>query len=187
MATKEQTSSGIITFTGKIIDPINPDPEDIDIRDIAHSLSQQCRFTGHTSEFYSVAEHSVLVSEAVPARDAALGLMHDATEAYLADLAKPIKQNSGLGEIYNEVEQNLWRAIADHFDLPYEIPASVKKADVVLLATEARDLMTNFFTSDDPRAQSLVIPDVVPLSQIIVPWNPRQAHGEFMIRFIELF
>ena len=106
MATKEQTSSGIITFTGKIIDPINPDPEDIDIRDIAHSLSQQCRFTGHTSEFYSVAEHSVLVSEAVPARDAALGLMHDATEAYLADLAKPIKAEfRAWARFITEVEQ----------------------------------------------------------------------------------
>lgn len=139
-ATKLQASE-IVTFSGEVIDPMNPQIHLIHIEDIAHSLSNQCRFTGHTKSFYSVAQHSVLVSEIVSFENSLWGLLHDASEAYLADLARPIKHQGGLGEIYREAEENLNRAIALTFGLEWPMPADVKWADNVLLRTEARDLM----------------------------------------------
>lgn len=83
--------SYIRTFTGIKFTPLSPRLEDIDIRDIAHALSNLCRFTGHTPVFYSVAEHSVLVSKLVEPKYALGALLHDASEAYLNDIAGPIK------------------------------------------------------------------------------------------------
>jgi len=134
--------AGIVTYTGKIVTPLNPDPETICIEDIAHSLANQCRFTGHTKEFYSVAQHSVLVSQLVPPEDVKWGVLHDASEAYLSDIARPIKQAEGLGETYLETEYLLMRAIAERFDLPpLPLPESVKRADNVMLDTEIKELM----------------------------------------------
>ncbi|MFG0247924.1 MAG: phosphohydrolase, partial [Phycisphaeraceae bacterium JB051] len=78
--------SWIQTYTGKAFYPLREDPGIIDIRDIAHALSLQCRFNGHCSDFYSVAQHSVHVSEVVPQAFALWGLLHDAAEAYMSDL-----------------------------------------------------------------------------------------------------
>src|SRR5271156_4912831 len=82
-------SAWIQTFTGKKFYPFNPKPQDIDIRDIAHALSNICRFTGHTKRFYSVAEHSRNVAKLVPAHMKLQALLHDASEAYLCDIARP--------------------------------------------------------------------------------------------------
>lgn len=133
----------IATFSGGIIEPLNPDPEDILIEDIAHSLAHQCRFTGHTSHFYSVAQHSILVSELVPDELRLWGLLHDATEAYLADMARPIKHQPGFGETYRTAEDVLMRAIAVRFGLSEEfpMPKSVAEADNIVLGNEIRLLM----------------------------------------------
>jgi len=182
--TTSKKSSGIFTFSGNIIDPLNPRPEDIDIRDIAGSLCKMTRFTGHTKDFevYSVAQHSVLASEYCEMYPAE-GLLHDAAEAYLADLARPIKAYKGLGEAYKEVEAPLEMAIAEKYDLVYPWPKEVKEIDTRLLVTEMRDLMPGAleseFLDEDLR-------NIVPLKQTIVQWSPRQAHGEFMVRFLEL-
>jgi uncharacterized protein len=85
-------SSFTTTYTGKIVHLPEPLEDEIDILDIAHALSQMCRFTGHTSFFYSVGYHSILASEFVePAHLALEALLHDAHEAYIADLPRPIK------------------------------------------------------------------------------------------------
>src|ERR1017187_10636100 len=76
----------ITTFSGIHFWPLLPNPADIRIEDIAHALSNQCRFAGHAREFYSVAEHSVRVSQLCPPEDALWGLLHDASEAYLTDV-----------------------------------------------------------------------------------------------------
>lgn len=134
-------SSSIVTYTGRIIDPLDPDPDLISIRDIAHALSNQCRFTGHVREFYSVATHSVLATLLVPQQYQLDALMHDASEAYLSDIARPVKHGLGFGEAYREVESRLQECIADKFDLNWPIPDSVHEADDTLLRSEQRDLM----------------------------------------------
>lgn len=84
----------IMTHTGKKFKPFNPRTEDIDIEDIAHALSNICRFNGHVNQFYSVAEHSVLVSVLCPEELKLKGLLHDAAEAYLGDVPSPLKTES---------------------------------------------------------------------------------------------
>lgn len=135
----------IETFTGRRFPLLEPRAEDIDIRDIAHALSMQVRYTGHVRKFYSVAEHCCHVSHRVPAEDALWGLLHDASEAYIADLSRPLKHASPLGPIYLEIEDRIMRAVCEHFGLPLTLPmpASVKAADNLLLLAEKQALMTS--------------------------------------------
>lgn len=112
--------------------------EAIDIVDIAHALGNLCRFTGQCRRFYSVAEHSVHVSSIVPSDLALLGLLHDATEAYCADLARPLKQ---LVPDYRAVEDAIWHAVADKFGLPVDMPAAIKTADMAMLKLEVDHLL----------------------------------------------
>lgn len=121
---------------------LDPRPEEIHLADIARGLSRIARFNGHTTVFYSVAQHSILCEWI--ARDRGLGvelqrlaLMHDATEAYIGDLIRPVKQALPR---YQEIEAGIWRAIAARFRLPAEIPAEIKAIDNAALATEKRDL-----------------------------------------------
>jgi 5'-deoxynucleotidase YfbR-like HD superfamily hydrolase len=117
---------------------LSPRVEDIWIDDIAHSLANLCRFGGHCRQFYSVAQHSVLVSRLVPLHLAFVGLMHDATEAYVGDMVRPLKYSLPQ---FLEIEDAIWRLIARRFDLPLHLPAEVKEADDIALVTERRDLI----------------------------------------------
>lgn len=131
----------IQTYTGIQFWPLDPRPEEIHIEDIAHALSHQCRFAGHCEQFYSVADHCVRVSEIVPFEYAMWGLLHDAAEAYLVDLPRPIKKYSRMGTLYAEIEAALMLAVGVRFNLHGFEPAIVKRADNVLLVTEKRDLV----------------------------------------------
>jgi hypothetical protein len=169
-------SNWIQVFTGRQFWPTNPRPEDVDIRDIAHALSLTCRFTGHTEAFYSVAQHSVLISQ--HCGDPRWGLLHDAAEAYLPDVARPVKQElTG----FSDIEDRLLGVIASVFGLTMPIPQSVHVADLVLLATEARDLMVA------PSCPWNSIAGISPLGDKIVPWEPHEAESAFLHRFDELF
>jgi len=145
---KYEFSSGVFdpnepwiqTYSGQRFTPLNPKPETIVIQDIARALSMQCRFNGHVKEFYSVAQHSVLVSYLCDWKDRLWGLLHDAGEAYISDFSRPLKY-SGKFENYREVEAKLMAAICIRFSLPKEEPESVKLADKLLLATEGRDIL----------------------------------------------
>ena len=132
-----EAQDAIFTHSGKTIRPLHPDPADIDIRDIAHALSQQCRFTGHTKVFFSVAEHSLRVSQLVPEELALEALLHDASEAYLSDIARPIKQAPDFA-FYKVVERRLEQAIAERFSLPAreEMHPSIRWADQYALEAE---------------------------------------------------
>lgn len=167
----------IQTYSGRRFNPTNPVPDAIVIQDIAHALSMQCRFSGHTRSFYSVAQHSVLVSHICDSKDALWGLLHDASEAYLVDVPSPLKR-SGQFDSYMRFEKQMQEAICKRFGLPLEEPVSVKKADKVLLATEARDLM-------GPLRSDWTQP-CDPLPFKIEPLFPQEAKRLFMKRFFDL-
>jgi hypothetical protein len=128
----------IQTFTGKAFHYDAPTPEMVNIRDIAHALSNLCRFGGHTECFYSVAEHSILVSHLVHPMYAMQGLLHDATEAYVVDVPRPLKE---LLTDYQDVEYHVWQVIAAKFGLPELLHPSIKLADNMVLLTERNALL----------------------------------------------
>ncbi|MDO4254358.1 MAG: hypothetical protein Q4C81_04310 [Kocuria sp.] len=86
-----QRGNWMQTYTGRRFYPLDSRPEDVDVVDVAHALSMQCRYNGHVRLFMSVAEHCVLVSRLVPSEHALWGLLHDATEAYVGDMVRPLK------------------------------------------------------------------------------------------------
>lgn len=114
-------------------------PFNFDIKDIAHSLSLQCRFNGHCKEMYSVADHSLHVSQRC--KHKLWGLLHDAAETYISDIVTPFKHNPRWYEFLKEIEDEITKAIAIKFDLPWPVPAEVKVVDIRMWATEQRDLM----------------------------------------------
>lgn len=165
----------IQTFTGAHFHPFRAQPGEIRIEDIAHALSLQCRFNGHCRHFYSVAEHSVRVSEALPHELALWGLLHDAAEAYVSDLPRPLKD---FLPQFRELEDRVLRLIIKTFGLTWPMPPEVDHADLRLLATECRDLM-----AIDPRQWDLTIN---PLPARIQPLSPRDAEEAFLRRFRSL-
>lgn len=134
------TGAWIETYTGRRFDVLIPQPSQVDIYDIAHALSNQCRWSGHCKEFYSVAQHSVLVSLQCPKPQALNGLLHDASESYLGDFTSPLKYRTAAGAVYRHLESLAMNAIKRRFSLLALHAPSVKKADLIVLATEIRDL-----------------------------------------------
>lgn len=166
----------IQTSTGIAFDLLEPTPEMVDINDIARALSRLCRYTGHTEQFYSVAQHSVLVSNLVPPEDALVGLLHDAAEAYVGDVAKPLKVL--LGSAYSDVEDRVWRVVAERFGLPVALPQSVKDADLRMLQTERLQLL-----GPEPRPWNL---DAEPYPMKLDPMDPWDACMLFRRRYFHL-
>lgn len=128
----------IRTFTGKYVNVFDPDPETICIEDIVHSLSNICRFGGHTQSFYSVAQHCIYVADHLPEELKLTGLLHDAAEAYLIDLPNPIKEK--MSE-YVLIEDKLMRLIAEKFGIIYPFPELVKQADKNALEFEWKGIV----------------------------------------------
>lgn len=141
--TDENLGVWIETFMGHKVNPFDPDPDTIVIEDIAHALAHVCRYTGHCSHFYSVGDHSVTMANLLwvvdnaPTRIAFEALLHDATEAYIADIARPLKPHF-VG--YKDVEANLDAVIRRKFGLPEEMSPTVRSADMRMLITESRAL-----------------------------------------------
>lgn len=174
----------IQTFTGQKFYIFDPRPDDIRINDIAHALANTCRFTGHCPEFYSVAQHSVYVSWHCDKADALWGLLHDAAEAYIADVSRPLKQSFRQAGFtaYDAAEDRVMEAVCHAFGLPLEQPASVKKADELLLATEGRD----FFKASENGWRHQPANGYPVLDERLHPWNPVFARRMFHQRFDEL-
>lgn len=166
----------IQTFTGKAFYPLDPWAIEVDPLDIAHSLAHQCRYAGHCLTFYSVAEHSILVSHAVPKEDALWGLLHDAAEAYLVDLPRPVKWSM---PEYSVHERRLQRVIAARFGLSMIIPDAVMDIDKRILLNERDSIM-----SKPPFDWDVAGEPVAGVRLIGMP--PRIAKDVFLNRLAEL-
>lgn len=166
----------ILISSGHSFNFCEPDQSEFTIDDIAHSLSNICRFSGHVDQFYSVAQHSVLVSHIVPEDFALQGLLHDAAEAFLGDVALPLK---GLLPDYRALEKKIEASIFARFGLPGQLHDEVKRADLILLKAEQRDLMSN-------RGQHWPIIQGLPEIGVIKPLPPLSAKALFLGRFAEL-
>ena len=163
-------------YSGRRFYPLDPRPDEIDAADIAHALSLLCRYGGHVDRFYSVAEHCVLMSEAVAPEHALAALLHDATEAYVVDVPRPLKrQLAG----YREIEAAVWRAICLRFGLVGDLPAEVHEADNRILLTERDALMSR---TRHPWEQE----GLVPLPVTITGWSPGHAEGRYLARLARL-
>jgi uncharacterized protein len=168
----------IQTHMGYKFFPEFPEQSPIEIEDIAHALSNQCRFTGHTQEHYSVAQHCLLVSYLCSSENALQGLLHDASETYIADIASPVKRLPQFAG-YRELEKKIQTAIFRRFGLPEEDPADVKRADLMALAMESNSFM--FPLHPDWKTPAEVIPFVR-----LIPLAPAQVKADFLRRFTDL-
>lgn len=173
-------SAWIQTYTGIKFQPFNPTPSTIAIVDIAHSLAMQCRFNGHTNHFYSVAEHCCHVADYLPLSLRLPGLLHDASEAYLCDLPRPLKHDAqGFGDNYRAAEDRLMSVIAERFSLTYPFHEDVKHTDNRMLATEALQLMSPLHPDWPDRSEP--IPELK-----LYCWSPMEAREQFLRRFHSL-
>ena len=166
----------ITTYSGVkfFVDECNV--QDVPMEDIAHALAMNCRFNGHLKVFYSVGEHSVLVSKLVPEEFALWGLLHDITEAFVPDVPRPFKS---LIHGFEEFEDKLAEKVSEHFEMPWPMPAEVKYVDTHIVADEARKLCLQ--PPDWIKHYDTVCPP-----ELIIGLTPAAAKGAFLERFYEL-
>lgn len=167
----------ILTRTGRRFDLLQPCPSQVFVLDIAHALAHLCRFNGHASRHYSVAQHSLVVASIVPAEHKLAALLHDATEAYVGDMVRPLKQ---VMPEYKQIEQRIWLAICERFDIAPELPESVKEADMIALATERAQLMP------DHPGEWECLAGVTPLSLPLDIWTPSKAAIRYQDRLLAI-
>lgn len=167
----------ILTSAGRFFHFDSPCIGREDIHEIAHALSNICRFTGHCREFYSVAQHSVLVSRLVPQDIALAGLLHDAAEAYVGDMSGPLKRQLPQ---YKAIEQRIEAVIAKCWDVELHDPR-IKEADKVAVMTEKRDLLPKTGAGSWAWLEG-----VQPAPGRIVSWSPELARVLFLDRYREI-
>lgn len=176
MIDQNRKGRSIKTYNGIYFWPLDPREDEMNIEDIAHSLSMQCRFNGHITKFYSVAEHSVRVAAQCSIKNALWGLLHDASEAYCTDLPSPLKSEM---PTYKIMENRVQEVVCRKFKLPIKEPPEVKKFDLILRVTEMRDLRKDgFITSGHENYK--------PLPNKIKPWGQKEAKRLFLEVFESL-
>lgn len=174
--------SQIRTFTGKMFDPLNPKAELIDIHDIAHALSNLCRYTGHCPELYSVAQHSVYVAANCSEKNRLAGLLHDAGEAYMNDIASPVK-HSWLMWGYRRAEDKLQAMVYEKW-VPKEIYRGSKMVHVDHEEIKKVDLAVGKFEMHSfwghPAPSDTLVYMKKTLGESFFPWTPKKAEKEFL-------
>lgn len=179
---KDRKDASLQTYSGGRVSVMNPQPEEINIQDVAIALAKQCRFNGHCSEFYSVAEHCVrgakLALEWYGLGVAKEFLLHDATEAYMGDMIRPVKR---MIPQFEEMEQVFWKAISTKYKVPYIHSAEVHYLDNVMVTWEKRDLLPN--AEEWPN-----LPDISKLDlPRLLPYDWKTAQRRYEDLFNELF
>lgn len=174
-------TDGIQLYSGAFFDYNNPEASEPTIEDIARALSHVCRFAGHVSHFYSVAQHAVNVSRITPPESAFQGLMHDTAEAFTNDLPTPLKTAL---PVFKELEVAIERAMSKRFLFSYPLTDDVKLADLQLLKLEKRALKPN-------ATQNWAVLDGVSIAGLnkvvdLTEWAPEFARNEFLRRYEEL-
>lgn len=172
------------TYSGTPFYALDPSPFDIRIDDIARALSHLSRFNGHTSRFYSVAEHSVLAADMAermgqPVSVQRWALLHDASEAYVGDMIRPLKKAISQ---FEEIEERVQRAIARRFNLPWPMYPVVKEVDNILCSTEKHQLLPNHRGHEWPN-----MPDPDEEISLLQDISPETARRAFMHVFYDLF
>lgn len=171
--------------SGKRYWPLDPRPGDVSIVDVAKGLAGVKRFNGRTRFPYSVAQHSVMVSDLLPGPLKLLGLLHDAAEAYLGDVVTPVKDL--IRPLFDPLEAATMAAVHARYGLAelaadHAAAAEVKRADLLALATEARDVTLLGLAT---LARSL---PCAPLPEpILYGWCEGEAESRFLARFEELY
>ena len=184
--THQERGNWMQTFTGRRIFPFSPRSEDVCIEDIAHSLAQQCRFTGHTHSFYSIAEHTVRGLLIAPSQLARAWFLHDAAEAYIHDLSSEIKHYAGDEDPmawYRRVEADIWQVMRVRFSLSDSpgIRRTVKEADEQVRIAEMRR-----FLPQTPR----IVKEIDGREgywAVAVAWSQEHAENTFLWQFQQLF
>lgn len=178
----QRNGDWIQTYTGRAFHYADFNDTDICIEDIAHALSMECRYGGHCAWHYSVAQHSVHVYDALedlelPAWIKRQGLMHDAPEAYLKDLPRPLKHAIDCGA-YRSLDEEIWRWIAMKYRMSPDVHPTVKEVDLRLALDEKAHLLTK-----GEKEWTGVSASFKPLGITIPEWSPSRAKSEFLNRF----
>lgn len=160
----------IQTYTGKEFRLDRFPPDQFNMLDVAHALSHLCRYTGHTKHFYSVAEHCVYAYEVAPDELKRTALLHDLSEAYLGDMASPLKN---MIQGYRDIEHALMLAASKVYDFHYPLPNPIKWIDIRLLQTERLALL-----GDEPKSWELDAID--PYDITIQCWDSVYAKQKFI-------
>ena len=163
----------IMLASGKLFDFLDPHGSDFDISDIAHGLAHVCRYAGQCRAFYSVAEHSMLVADTVD-EFAYEALLHDAAEAFIGDVTRPLKQ---LLPDYKRIEVMIEDAMICRFGLDRRSKDLVKQADLRVLAAEQTQVMASGCA--DWAAEAGIEPAPVVVRNL----DPVAAKHAFLLRY----
>lgn len=161
--------------------PLAPTVDMVNIASIARALSNQCRFNGHVREFFSVAQHCVMVSMFCDEIDALWGLLHDASEAYIVDIPRPLKRSEHFSG-YMLLEAGVMAVVCEKFGLPKLMPESVVVADDLILQWEFRDNLQPKITEIFTELKGALDDNYAPLQYL----TPKEAEREFLHRFYTL-
>jgi len=168
----------ILTVSGNYFNFEHPESSTYTIEDLGHSTANICRFTGHVITFYSVAEHQVRGSLEIDPKYALDFLIHDCGEGLAGDVSTPLKHM--IKPLYGPIEERIERDIFKKFGCPFPMHPKVKEMDLIMLATEKRDLMPA------SGGEWEMLKGVKPLNKIIKPWSPKKAKKMFLERFYQL-
>lgn len=167
------TGPVILLGNGRYFNFDDPEGSHFTIQDIARSLSNLCRFTGHTKHYFSVAQHCVIMSRMVPAEHALAALLHDATEAFINDLSRPLKRRC---LDYRRLEERLEPVILARFGVTLPFHPCVLDADIRMQMTEQHQLMDNHDDWEYPLGTK-------PYDIHLGSWPPHEARERFLSRY----